>query len=351
MTGWSIRDRIAYAVKGTFANALTISGLMPVWRRVIMRERAVVLAYHRLLPDGADTWSHPGIVVTPSTFEQQMRVLQEKFRILSLHEFEQHLATGTPFESGSCLVTFDDGWSDTYTEAWPILRRLGIPAVVFLPTRFIGSTDVFWQERLGLLLSHAGRLVRDEPCLGPRLEALLTSCGLQALFDPALDANRPALVAGVRELKMDESAEPREAIEQLVEFLGPHAPVHDGDRFMSWDQVREMAQGGIAFGVHGHEHHILTSLTLAEVGQEIREAKRIIEEALGVPITSMSYPNGNWNAEIAEQVRAGGFSVAFSMDRGHAAAGDDRFSVRRMNIHEGSTGTTPFFLTRILGLF
>ena len=63
---------------------------------------------------------------------------------------------------GTCFVTFDDGWHDTHSEAWPILKRYDMPAVVFLATRFIGSSETFWQERLGELMQLVYRAMKKD---------------------------------------------------------------------------------------------------------------------------------------------------------------------------------------------
>src|SRR5690606_5303514 len=146
-------DRLVYGAKRTIPEGLHGSGLLGLSARAALRQRAAVLAYHRAAAPAAAPWSHAGIVLWPATFPRRMELLRRRMRILSLGESEEHVRAGAHFPPNSCLVTFDDGWIDTYTTAWPVLESLGIPAVVFLPTRFIGTTEVFWQERLGWLVA------------------------------------------------------------------------------------------------------------------------------------------------------------------------------------------------------
>lgn len=349
MTVGSLRHRAAFAAKWAIARALSLPGAA-AWRRRVIGSRALVLAYHRLLPEGTETWSHPGIIVTPDTFERQMRLLRREFRVISLDEFERHVATRTPFEPGSCLVTFDDGWLDTYTEAWPILRAHGIPAVVFLPTRFIGSQETFWQEELSRLLCQAASLVREAPGRLPALSTALERCGLGRVL-PLLRAGAAGpLVDDVRAMKTDARIVPAEAITVLRAELGSAAARPHNDRFMTWDHAREMARGGITFGAHGHTHRILSTLPTAEAAEDVGTARAIIERELGAPVRSMSYPNGGWTAAVAETITAMGL-LGFSMDRGAAAADDPPATFRRINIHEAVTSGDAFFRARILGAF
>jgi peptidoglycan/xylan/chitin deacetylase (PgdA/CDA1 family) len=145
---------LRFRAKWLAVHVLHVLGLLWVWKLVAMRQRAVVLAYHRVLPREAwqRSWSHRGIVVTPETFDRQMRFLRKHFQVLSAAEFLKLMAAGEAFPRAACLVTFDDGWIDTYTEALPVLRRHGIPALVFLPSAYIGTGALFWQERMGSIL-------------------------------------------------------------------------------------------------------------------------------------------------------------------------------------------------------
>ena len=346
-----MRDGLVYSAKWVVAHALSRSDPGMRQGRKALGNQAVVLTYHRLLPEGTETWSHPGIVVTPATFERHMRLLQRDFRILSLQEFEGHVATRAPFESGSCLVTFDDGWIDTYTEAWPILRRLDIPAVVYLPTQFIGSNDTFWQEHLSRLLSDAAAVLSHEPSFGPPLLDALRTSHLTQLFDAVATRNRFTILDCVRAQKLNTAGDPLAAIDRLSRLLGPRASADHGDRFMSWEQVRELSGEGLAFGVHGHSHRILSTLTKQEVFDELTTSRGIIERELGTRVTSMSYPNGGWSPPIAALVGELGFSVGFSMERGPTRADAPAWSLSRVNIHEAVTADDAMFRARILGVF
>jgi len=350
MSRTSVRDRVAYSGRWALAQAADATGVLALKRRAALQGRAIVLAYHRVLPSSAPTWSHPGIIVTPETFERQMRLLTRDFRPLTLAEFEGHLATRTPFESGSCLVTFDDGWIDTYTEAWPILRRLRVPAVVFLPSSFIGSSTPFWQERLGMLVAAAAARVQREPAFDEALREALRPSGLEPLMGWLGDA-KPVVVARIRGLKLNPAVSPWEAVERLDALLDRPSDPASVDRYITWDHVREMAGDGVAFGAHGHSHRILSTLTRDEVARELGLARSIIEREIAQPVTSMSYPNGGWNDTVADEVRMQGFRTAFSIQAGHASALESPYAIRRINVHEGLTDSDALFRARILGVF
>jgi peptidoglycan/xylan/chitin deacetylase (PgdA/CDA1 family) len=344
------RDRVVHAAKWLVANLLYWTGGLALRRRHL-RGKVIVLAYHRLLPHGADTWSHPGIVVSPETFEQQLHLLRRYFQPLSLAAFEDFLYGRVEFSRLACLVTFDDGWIDTCTEAWPALRRVGLPAAVFLATSQVGSDTTFWQERLGALLGYASKLAQDDAAFTQSLSATLASCGLQSVTDSVLRADKDGIISGLRAMKSHDAFDPARAIE-IVSALLPGQPSLGLDRFMTWHQARGMLEGGlITFGAHGHLHAIMTDLSPQELARDLETSKETLAREIERPVKSMSYPNGNWKAEVVDQVRRAGFATAFTMERGFASAGDDPHCVRRVNIHEENTRSSAMFLAHVLGVF
>jgi hypothetical protein len=116
------RERISYAIRMTISHALYYSGLLHLFLRVKLRDKTVVLAYHRVLTtEQRDrTASHQALVVEDKTFARQVGVLTRLFRVLTLDEFAEHLARRLPFRGPCCLITFDDGWMDNFENALPV---------------------------------------------------------------------------------------------------------------------------------------------------------------------------------------------------------------------------------------
>ena len=108
-----------------------------------------ILMYHRVLPHGAVTGTlDDNVVVTPEAFEANVRFLLKRFAVVSLAD----VMAGRQQKKPSFVITFDDGWLDTYEVAFPILKRLGVPATVFLPTAYIGTSLMFWYDRVERLV-------------------------------------------------------------------------------------------------------------------------------------------------------------------------------------------------------
>jgi peptidoglycan/xylan/chitin deacetylase (PgdA/CDA1 family) len=346
-------ERITYTIKVTLAHVLYYTGLLRIWQLVVLRRKAVVLMYHRVLSleERSVTGSHPGIIVDETTFAEQMAFLRRRFCVLSLDEFTDRLARGIPFQNSSCVITFDDGWRDNFENALPPLLRHELPAVVFLPVNYIGHNRQFWQEALTNLLWQAAEIVRAAPRRRERFENLLSPIGLSRVLGEQgqdLRASIREIVGTTKELDMS-------VIEQMLSGLASElgidlAGASRTDGFMTWDEIREMSRHDVAFGGHGADHRILTRLPSQEAEAEIWASKAVIDSRLSQNTVAFAYPNGDWNACVADEVRKGGFSLAFTTERGFVTCNDDRFSLRRVNVHEDMTRTIPMFLAHVTGL-
>ena len=107
------------------------------------RSRVPILMYHSV-SDGAPGSKHPyyQTVTSPAVFAEHMRFLRENgFSSVTLNEAVQHLRSANPPTSKPVVITFDDGYRDFRTNAFPILEKNGLSATVFLPTGLIGDSS------------------------------------------------------------------------------------------------------------------------------------------------------------------------------------------------------------------
>lgn len=346
--------RLRYAIKPAIAHALFRLGILGLLRARRLRGRAVVLMYHRVLPADVRrrTGSHPGYIVSDTTFARQMAYLKRHFTVLSEQEFVAHLDAGRPFPEGACLITFDDGWRDNLEHALPVLRAQGLPAVVYLPVNFIGTRRVFWREALTAVLVTAVGRARSDARLRTELDALLGPVGLSGVLSITDRDPREAVIAAVDAQSHRRMQDDGALLRQLEQRLGIDVEASDTpDGFLSWPEVREMTAAGISFGAHGAEHRLLGELPVDDAEVELRESKRIVAEQLGRPVLGLSYPNGSVTPAVRALADAAGYRVAFTTRPGAVAPTDDRLMLARVNVHEDMTRSVPMFMARVVGLW
>lgn len=104
--------------------------------------RVPILTYHYIAnnPNPKDR-ARDGLSVSPDKFEAQMQYLsQNGYTPVTLDTLYGIFNGQSPVSGKPVVLTFDDGYVDFYTNAFPILRRFGFHAVSFIPTGLMGGS-------------------------------------------------------------------------------------------------------------------------------------------------------------------------------------------------------------------
>jgi peptidoglycan/xylan/chitin deacetylase (PgdA/CDA1 family) len=210
-----------------------------------------IFTYHSLDESGAVTSTAPTI------FQKQMEHLwRSGYRALSLATVVEMIRREERFPERTFVLTFDDGYKNVYTHAFPVLQNYGFSGTVFLITDYCGKMNDW------------------------------------AGHSPAV-ARRP---------------------------------------LVSWAEVREMSRHGVEFGSHTATHPDVSILAPARAEQEIRSSKKVIEDKLGVPVTTFAYPYGKYNAPVRQIVKRH-FRGACSTKLGKARVGSDPYLLKRIDMY------------------
>ena len=156
------------------------------------------LMYHRVAPTGAKNTAR--YRVAPEAFEEQLASLREAgYQSVGVDELTQAIVTRRPLPGRRVLLTFDDAYIDFAEYAWPLLRRYGFGAILFVVSGLTGRTNE-WDRRYG----------EELPLLGwdalRELRADGVTIGAHSVSHPPLTGLSPRAVAY-------EAAESRRAIQ------------------------------------------------------------------------------------------------------------------------------------------
>jgi peptidoglycan/xylan/chitin deacetylase (PgdA/CDA1 family) len=103
--------------------------------------RLTILMYHRVDAIPRDT-RHPKNFVTPARFAGQIEALLSwGYEPVTFRQWLDYRGHAAHLPRKPFIVTFDDGYQDFATNAWPVLRRLNVPATVFLVASKLGRTN------------------------------------------------------------------------------------------------------------------------------------------------------------------------------------------------------------------
>lgn len=108
-----------------------------------------ILVYHIVRPSyPSDSRAVRAIAHTPEVFDAQMEYLHDAgYHVVSFHELESHFKNGIPLPDKPIIISFDDGWDDQFTYAFPVLEKYKYTATFFVFTNPIGTKGFMtWDE-------------------------------------------------------------------------------------------------------------------------------------------------------------------------------------------------------------
>ena len=309
-----MRERI-----GVFLAAfLYYSGLIKLsrWRSQHTGPRLVILNYHE---------------ASGGNLRRHLHYLSRHYRMLHLQDAleELHGSSGKRQQRGDprlpLVLTFDDGYRDNYTHAFPLACEFQVPITIFLVPGYIESGSHFWWLE-------GERLVRRSQA------TKLTIEGYSYHLDRSEDRSK---LAGTIDdhLHYAKSVADREAFLATIAsemLVSSSLNAEEEARLpLTWAQVHEMEKSGwVSFGAHTMHHPILANLSdPREVFKEVGECRELLERQLGHPVRTFAYPVGraeHIGEKAIKAVREAGYSWAVTTVGGVCTLRDDPYLLHRV---------------------
>ena len=288
------------------------SGLIKLMRWWIQRlgHRLVILYYHRA--SGGDLRSH-------------LLYLRRHYRILHLETALEELYT--PYKKGGqrkdrrtlLALTFDDGYYDNYTHAFPPACQLRIPITIFLIPGHMECGNSFWWTTRLIRLARVDRVTLEG-----------------RTYHLEHQEERKALAQTI-DARFTSSTEREEFLASLYKILAVPSYVVLKDEpvpLLTWTQVREMQESEwVSFGAHTIHHPDLGNLVdPAEVQREVGECRTALEKQLGRPVHIFSYPFGRIGDHGLRAVKQAGYDWAVTIIPGINTRRGDPYLLRRISM-------------------
>jgi len=319
-------------IKDGFKFILYYAGILNALIRVVAIFRrlhpCVILTYHRIVEDRV-TYLDKGPVMHHDLkqFERELVHLKRHFNVISMDELVRHMNSREGFRRPTVAVTFDDGYLDNYTLAYPLLQKYGVPATVYVTTGLVGTSDRTWPDQIEYAL-----LATNQNCV--EMPALFK--GRKLAIRTREEKESACLQIG-QALKLVPNDRRKQLLKDLFLLLGLNGVRTEAAKerlMLNWAEIREMAGSGITIGSHSHTHPILSRMPVDEAKQEISSSKELIEKHLGLPVKHFAFPNGgreDFTVELREYCRSLGIeSIASLMHGNNDARYGNTLNLRRL---------------------
>lgn len=257
------------------------------------KHKVIIIMYHNF--NESKNNAHKNVCLNINSFEKQIKYLKKYYNVISLEKLIDYIKSKQKIPNYSVVITFDDGYMNNYTLAYPLLKKYNVHASIFLTVNNIKNDTWLWVNKLEYIISTTEKT--------------------------SIDINIPD--TGTLHLNLQDTSKKKDAYHTLKELLKNLHPkelkrlliqiqkkfeveidykVIDNYKMLNFQVIKKMSPRLVDFGSHTLTHPILTKLTHAEYKNEIINSKTTLEKILNRKVKFFCYPNGNYNQEIIEIV-------------------------------------------------
>jgi len=285
--------------------------------------KLIILVYHRVLPEFK--FNPFNTIISLKTFTKQIDILAKKYPIISLSDSINQCKSGYVKDKIQVVLTFDDGYRDSYEIIYPILKEKGLLASFFIVTDYIDNNRPIWIEELVKIL-YINKDIRRVEVAGKVI--------CQEIMQPRLSFVY-LVVDSMKSLTC-------EARQNILNSLNEQAnkkiiPDYLNDRCITWEQAKLMSTNGMEIGGHGLSHGSLSRISFNEATQEIKKCKEIIENNIKTSCRNFAFPFGcpkDYNQKLIDYVKDVGFQACLLNIHGYNHIKKDAFCFRRIIMEE-----------------
>lgn len=267
-----------------------------------------------------------------SLFRSQIEFMKHNFSIVTMEQVMDAVENGSELPEKALLLTFDDGYIDNYTFAFPVLEELGIQGSFFIPGKTFATHQLLDVNKIHYILASANicELLEDVKKEMERYRGGMEFdyAPTDELFHEYAVANRFDTKETVFVKRMLQTVLP-EKLRNMIssnlfeKYVGVTEEQLAYELYMTRDQIRTMKRHGMFIGIHGYDHYWLGNLEPEKMREDISWALDALDEFIDRKRWAMNYPYGNYNQDVLEYISSQGACVGFTTNVRVAQIGMD----------------------------
>jgi len=246
-----------------------------------------ILCFHRVLPpsDAMRIEANSGMEISPEKLEWIIRYFLEKdYEVISMDQLLDFYEGRRKQKRKFIVITFDDGYSDIYHVAYPLLKKLGVPFTVYVSPGFQDNKALMWWYYL------ENHILSNE-----KIEWMQGANRLNFKAESREEKNK-LFIQLRQQMIAAEYTELLTLLKDVMNVSAEEAFAFSSKNSMSWSQISEIATDPlVCLGAHSLSHRPLNNLEDREVIFEMKESGKVIEQHTGKPVIHFAYPYGSEN--------------------------------------------------------
>ena len=288
-----------------------------------------ILLYHgvtSIKSKGIENSSNKHIHV--DSFEREMAFIKKNYPILSMDEVISIYKKNKKIKGEYFAVTFDDGFKNNFTDAYPILLKYEVPATFYISTGMINSKKLFWVDKIECCINNSKKNKFDI-----KIQNKYYSFDLSNKFSKI-----KALTEIKKLCKLLPKKNKDKVIKDLSSTLNITPSIKYGKNYetLTWANVRKMNKSKlITFGAHTIDHDILSYLKKNEMEYQVTESIKKLSSEISENVRHFSYPEGqqnHFNKDVIRFLKKKGIHCSPSAINGICSSKDNLFNLKRIMV-------------------
>ena len=279
-----------------------------------------------------------------SLFKQQIAFFKENFNPVTIEEVIAHFDNGYQLPERPLLLTFDDGYIDNFTTAFPILQEEGIQGSFFIPGKTFTENVLLDVNKIHFVLACApidelysdvvneiDHLISNNDYSEMTKEEMIEKYAVANRFDP----KEVIFVKRVLQMVLPEEIRNRISSELFKKYVGIDEDKFARELYMNIDQIKCMKRNGMYIGLHGYDHYWLGKLDKDKMEKDIDRSMEVLSDVLDKDSFIMNYPYGNYNDDVLSYLRSKGCKLGMTTEVKVAdTEKDDRLLLPRLDCND-----------------
>lgn len=258
-------------------------------------------------------------------FKQQLFFFKTHFSVVTMEEVIDSLSGKCTLPDNAVLLTFDDGYMDHYQHVFPLLKQYNMQGSFFVPSGILKYEQVLDVNKIHFILA----CMQLEELL-PKVYAMLREYrdkGYEIESDDVLfsklavanrwDSKEVIFVKRLLQSYLDESLRGEMVNRLFEEAVGVPEREFSHELYVNLEQIKEMKNAGMYFGLHGERHYWLNHLPVDKMKEDINNSLEYFRDVMDMDYLAMNYPYGGYNEDVLAYCKSIGCKLGFSVEARH----------------------------------
>ena len=259
-------------------------------------------------------------------FRQQIEFLKREFSIVTMEQVIEAALYGGKLPEKAALLTFDDGYIDNYTFAFPILEEYQVQGSFFIPGKTFTAHQLLDVNKIHYILA-SGEIrsllkdvyermnyYRGQEFDYPSNEEMFEKYAVANRFD----GRETIFVKRMLQQVLPEVLRIRISSDLFKRYVGVPEEQLAYELYMSEEQIRTLKRHGMFVGIHGYDHYWLGKLPVDQMKEDISRGLEVMDEFIDRKHWVMNYPYGSYNSEVVDYIKGRGACLGLTTEVGIA---------------------------------